>query len=272
MTRYSPVFLSSLLLCALFAASLALASPAAAKVVEQAVDYSHEGVALRGYLAFDDAVSGPRPAVAVFHDWRGLGDQPRETAHRLAELGYVGFAADMYGKGVLAADNAEAAKLSGAFKPKDNRTLMRRRAAEALRQVLQNPLTDQNKVAAMGYCFGGGVALELARSGAPLKGVISVHGSLDTPVPAAPGAIKPAILALHGADDPFVKPPVVQAFMEEMNTAGADWQFVHFSGAVHAFTSKHMGTDKSTGAAYDERAARRAWVYTTDFLKEVFGR
>ncbi len=267
MTRYIPLFMAALLL-----ASLALAPAARAKVVEQAVDYTHEGVALRGWLAFDDASAGPRPAVAVFHDWRGLGDQPRETAHRLAELGYLGFAADMYGKGVLATDNAAAAKLSSAFKPADNRTLMRRRAAEALRQILANPLADQNKVAAMGYCFGGGVALELARSGAPLKGVISVHGTLATPAPASPGAIKAAVLALHGADDPYVKPAEVQGFMDEMNAAGADWQFVHLSGAVHAFTSKHAGADKSTGAAYDERAARRSWRYTVDFLEEVFGR
>ena len=166
--------------------SLAPAAPA--KVVEQAVDYTHDGVALQGYLAFDDAITGPRPAVASFHDWRGLGDQPKETARRLAALGYLGFAADMYGKGVLAATNEEAGKLAGAFKPADNRTLMRRRAAEGLRQVLVNPLADQARVAAMGFCFGGGVALELARSGAPLAGVVSVHGTLATPAPAAAGA------------------------------------------------------------------------------------
>jgi dienelactone hydrolase len=267
MFRYIPGFLAALIL-----AALALAPAASAKVMEQAVDYTHDGVALQGFLAFDDATPGPRPAVAIFHDWRGLGDQPKETARRLAALGYLAFAPDMYGKGVLAKDNAEAAKLAGALKPVDNRTLMRRRAAEGLRQLLTNPLADQGKVAAMGYCFGGGVALELARSGAPLAGVISVHGTLATPSPAAPGAIKAPVLALHGADDPFVKPAEVAAFMDEMNTAGADWQFVYFSGAVHAFTSKYAGNDKSKGAAYDERADRRAWQYTVDFLREVFGR
>lgn len=267
MNRYTPVFLAALLL-----AGLALAPAAPAKVMEQAVDYIHEGVALQGYLAFDDAVAGPRPAVAVFHDWRGLGEQPRETARRLAALGYLGFAADMYGRGVLATDNAEAGRLAGAFKPEGNRTLMRRRAAEGLRQLLENPLVDQNKVAAMGYCFGGGVALELARSGAPLAGVVSVHGTLATPRPEDAKNIRAPILALHGADDPAVKPAEVQAFMDEMNTAGADWQLMHFSGAVHAFTNKLAGNDNSKGAAYNERADRRAWVYITDFLKEVFGK
>lgn len=267
MFRYVPGFLAALVL-----AALALAPAASAKVVEQAVDYTHDGVALQGFLAFDDATTAPRPAVAIFHDWRGLGDQPKETARRLAALGYLAFAADMYGKGVLAASNEEAGKLAGAFKPADNRTLMRRRAAEGLRQLLLNPLADQTKVAAMGYCFGGGVALELARSGAPLAGVISVHGTLATPAPAAAGAIKAPVLALHGADDPFVKPAEVQGFMDEMNKAGADWQFVSFSGAVHAFTLKAAGNDNSKGAAYNERADRRAWRYTVDFLKEVLGR
>lgn len=267
MTRYIPSLLAALLL-----GSLALAPAASAKILEQAVDYTHDGAALQGFLAFDDAFTGPRPAVAVFHDWRGLGEQPRETARRLAGLGYLGFAADMYGKGVLAKDNAEAGRLAGAFKPEGNRTLMRRRAAEGLRQLLQNPLVDQSKVAAMGYCFGGGVALELARSGAPLAGVVSVHGTLATPRPDDAKNIRAPILALHGADDPFVKPAEVQAFQAEMNAGGVDWQFVQFSGAVHAFTSKHAGTDKSTGAAYDERADRRTWQYTVDFLREVFGR
>lgn len=267
MFRYIPFFLAILL-----AGSLALAPAAPARIMEQAVDYTHEGAALQGWLAFDDSFPGPRPAVAVFHDWRGLGEQPRETARRLAGLGYLGFAADMYGKGVLARDNAEAGRLAGAFKPEGNRTLMRRRAAEGLRQLLENPLADPDRVAAMGYCFGGGVALELARSGAPLVGVISVHGSLATPDPADARDVRAPILALHGADDPAVKPAEVQGFMDEMNKAGADWQFVHFSGAVHAFTNRLAGNDNSKGSAYNERADRRAWTYTTDFLKEVFGK
>lgn len=250
---------------AVLVVGLAAAAPAA--LVEQKVTYGHAGTTLEGLLVYDDALEGQRPGVLVVHQWLGLTDNERMRARMLAELGYVALAADVYGQGVRPANVQEAQAEAGKYY--GDRALFRGRLAAGLAQLKALAVVDPDRVAAVGYCFGGGGVLELARSGAELAGVVSFHGSLDTPLPAGPQDVKAAILVCHGAVDPYVKPEAVQGFVQEMETAGADYQLIMYAGAVHAFTQKGAGDDPSRGAAYDAAADRRSWRHMQDFFAEI---
>lgn len=239
-----------------------------AKVEGRAVNYQAGDAACEGYVAFDDSTAAPRPGVLVIHDWMGLSDHTRDVCNDLAKLGYVAFAADIYGKGVHPADRAAAAAEAGKYKA--DRALLRQRAAAALAQLKSSPQVEAGKMAVIGYCFGGTSALELARSGADLVGVVTFHGGLDSPTPADGKKIKAHLLILHGADDPFVKKEDIEAFEKELRDAGVDWEMVSYGDAVHAFTQPWVGTDKSKGAAYNEKAARRSWQAMKDFFAEIF--
>lgn len=254
----------------LAAIGLALAAlvPALAEIKVQDVEYADGDAALEGYLAWDDAVEGPRPGVLVAHAWKGLTDYEKRRARELAQLGYVAFALDLYGKGVRPEGTSEAGKLAAKYR--GDRPLMRRRAQAGLKALADHPLSDDARLAAIGYCFGGTVALELARSGAPVAGVVSFHGGLDTPNPQDAKRIRGKVLVLHGADDPHVKPEQVAAFQQEMRDAGVDWQMVSYGGAVHAFTDPGAGSDPSSGAAYNEKADRRSWEAMKTFFAEIF--
>lgn len=242
--------------------------PAFSAVITQEIEYRHEGLALQGYFAYDDAVAGKRPAVLVVHEWYGHGPYARRRAEQLAKLGYLAFAGDMYGKGVYAKNHEEAGKLAGALRGGD-RALMRARALAAVEAMKKHALADRGRLAAIGYCFGGTTVLELARSGAELKGVASFHGALDTPKPEETKAVKAKILVLHGGDDRHVN-PAVPGFQEEMRRAKADWQMVVYGGAVHSFTVAEAGDDPSKGMAYNAAADRRSWEALKDFLAEIF--
>ncbi len=244
------------------------ALPAFADVRGEVVEYRDGDVVLEGYLAYDDAQTGPRPGILVVHAWKGHGEYVRSRARQLAQLGYVAFALDIYGKGVRAADNREATALAGKYK--GDRALMRSRARAAFDVLRANAKVDGRRTAVMGYCFGGTVALELARSGAPLAGAVSFHGGLDTPIPEDAKQIRCRVLALHGADDPYVKPAEVAAFQQEMRAAGVDWQMVMYGGAVHSFTDAGAGTDTARGAAYNASADRRSWEAMRTFFAEIF--
>ena len=241
---------------------------AGAEVVTEFVDYAHGEDQFRGFMAWDGSVKGPRPGILVIHDWMGEGPFNRRISEKLARMGYTAFSADIYGVGIRPGNSEEAGAQAGIYRK--DRDLMRARADAGLQVLLASNLVDRTRVAAMGYCFGGGVTLELARSGAPLAGAVSFHGNLDTPDPADAASIKGKVLVLHGADDPLVPFEQVLAFQEEMRNAGVDWQFIAYGGAVHAFTNPGAGSDNSRGAAYNERADRRSWEAMKTFFGEIF--
>jgi dienelactone hydrolase len=232
------------------------------------IEYRQGDATLEGYLAWDDAIEGRRPGVLVVHEWTGLGDYVEARARQLAEMGYVAFAADVYGKGVRPKTPQEAGRQAGIYKK--DRLLMRARTQAGLEALRREPTCDPKRVAAIGYCFGGTCVLELARSGAELAGVVSFHGGLDTPNPADAKNIKCKVLVLHGGDDPHVPRKDVEAFEDEMRAAGVDWQLVVYGGAVHAFTNPAAGNDKSRGAAYNAAADRRSWEAMKALFAEIF--
>lgn len=244
------------------------ASLAQAALKTEKISYKDGKAQLEGYLAYDDAISAPRPGVLVVHEWMGLGDNAKKRAEMLAQMGYVAFAADMYGKGVYAKDHEEAAKLSGLYR--SDRKLMRQRITAGLNELKKSALIDKNKIAAIGYCFGGTSVIELARSGADVRGVVSFHGGLDSPNPADGKNIKAKVLVFHGANDGFISKENVEAFSKEMRDANVDWQMVVYGNAVHSFTVKEAGDDPSKGMAYNENADRRSWQAMNVFFAEIF--
>jgi dienelactone hydrolase len=231
------------------------------------VEYRDGDQVLEGYLAWDESKAGRRPGVLLVHEWNGITDHTREQARRLAELGYVAFAVDVYGKGVRPA-TPEAAGLEAA-KYKRDRSLFRSRLRAGYDTLLAQRWVDREHVAAVGYCFGGTGVFELARTGVPLSGIVSVHGGLDSPNPADGKNIKAKVLILHGDADPFVPRKDVDALLDELRAAKVDWQMVTYGGAVHAFTNPAAGSDPTKGAAYDAGADRDAGLATQQFLNEV---
>jgi dienelactone hydrolase len=239
---------------------------AQAAVKTEPVAYKDGDVALEGMLAYDDAAAGARPLVLVVHEWWGLNDYAKSRARQLAEMGYVAFAVDMYGKGVLATDAKQAGELAG--KLKGDRLAMRQRITAGLDAVKSNPRVDPKRIAAIGYCFGGTTVLELARSGADIAAVVSFHGGLDKDRDTKGCHAK--VLVCTGADDRAAPMTQVAAFAEEMRADKVDYQIIIYGGAVHAFTNPASGDDPSKNVAYNAAADRRSWQAMKDFLAEVF--
>ncbi len=260
-------------LVALAVAGLFLAAPRApagdAPLTSETVAYQAGDVSCEGYLVFDPAVKGARPGVLVVHDWMGIGDFAKAKADALARLGYTAFAADVYGKGVRPKNPGEAGAQAGKYKA--DRALLRARVTAALETlVARKDLVDPARVGSIGFCFGGTAVLELARSGAKVAATVSFHGGLESPTPADAKRITGTVLALHGADDPFVPAAEVAGFVEEMRAAKVDWQLVQYGGAVHAFTNPAAGDDPSKGAAYQAAADARSWVAMRACFDEAF--
>jgi dienelactone hydrolase len=246
---------------------LAMASASAA-LVEKSVDYEHDGVTLEGFHVYDDAIEGKRPAVLVIHQWTGLTNYEKDRSRMLARLGYNVLAADIYGKGVRPVPPAAGQE---AGKYKGNRELYRGRLTAGLEQLKKDERTDTGKVAAIGYCFGGTVALELARAGADLDAVASFHGALSTKEPALADKVKARIVAFNGAEDPMVPHAERQAFMKEMTDAGVDWQLVEYGHAVHAFTNPDADRAGIPGVAYNEKADQRSWEAMLRLFEDALG-
>ena len=247
---------------------LLLSATAAAEVKTKTVAYKDGKTSLEGYLAWDDAQPGPRPAVIVVHDWTGVNDHAKASVEKLAKMGYVAFAVDMYGKGIRPTKPDEAGKQAGKYK--SDRKLMRQRVNAGLAWLAKQKEVDPAKIAAIGYCFGGTTVVELARSGAAVVGVVSFHGGLDSPAPADGKNIKAKVLVLHGASDKGISDAEKAAFEKELTDAKVDWQLVEYGGAVHCFTHKDAGNDPSKGCAYDANADARSWAAMKSFFDEVF--
>lgn len=231
------------------------------------IEYVQGNVVLEGYCALDDSHKGSRPAVLIAHDWSGRNDFACQKAEQLAELGYVGFALDMYGQGRIADTKEE----KNAFmKPlTEDRELLRQRVLAAFEVVRKLEAVNPARIAAMGYCFGGLCALDLARSGADIRGVVTFHGALDAPTGVAQKKIHAKILVLHGHEDPMVTPAKVTAFENEMTAAGVDWQVHIYSNTQHAFTNPKQH-DAASGLVYNSLSDKRSWIAMRDFFSEIF--
>lgn len=235
------------------------------------IDYSDQSVPLRGWLSTPAGGSGP--GVVVVHTFRGLQDRIRHRADRLATMGYVAFALDVFG---MDADGAPVLPAThdaglGVIKPfTADRAMFRRRLRAGLDALLAQPACT-GRAAAIGYCFGGAGVLEMARDGQPLAGVVSLHGELSTALPALPGAVGAKVLVLHGDADPVVTPAALSQFMDEMRAAGADWEIDMYAGAEHSFTGEGLGPDPDPTAEYNAQAETRSWARQADFLAEVLG-
>lgn len=236
----------------------------------QVVNYEQGGVQFQGFLAYDDSISGKRPGVVVFPEWWGLNDYAKHRAQMLAQLGFVALAADLFGGGHVTNDPAEAAKLAGSLKA--DRPLLRQRANAALETLRKNDLVDPQKLAAIGYCFGGTTAIELARSGTDVKGTVTFHAALDSPDPMAGRNIKGSILICHGGDDSFTKPQDIEAFQDEMRQNHVDWQMNIYGNAVHSFTNPEADKHGIPGIKYNALADRRSWEAMRIFFHDLFGR
>lgn len=230
------------------------------------IEYSDDNKILEGFLAFDENKEGKRPGILICHDWSGRNEFAENKAKQLAELGYVGFAIDMFGKGVLGKTLEEKQALITPFM-QDRKKLLQR-IKVAFEKIKQLPQVDSNYLCAIGFCFGGLCALDLARDGTDLKGVVSFHGLLNPP-DSNTQKIKAKILALHGHDDPMVKPEQVLSFENEMTSAGADWQLHVYGNTKHAFTNP-AAHDNQLGTVYNELAAKRSWSAMQSFFKEIF--
>lgn len=243
----------------------------AADVASEEVTYTVDGDEHVGYMAYPADAAEPRPGVLVVHEWWGMNEHARNSADHLAEAGYVALALDMYGAGSVADHPDEAGAMAG--KVRENLDTMRARFQAAADLLREHDSTDAERIAAIGYCFGGGVVLQMAREGLDLAGVASFHGSLGTDDPAEPGEIEADILVLHGAADQLVGEEQVEAFHDEMEAANADYELVSYEGAQHSFTNPEadaVAEEFGLPVGYDEAADRKSWQKLEEFLAEVF--
>jgi dienelactone hydrolase len=239
-----------------------------AAVQSKAVTYDDHGTRLTGHLYWDDANAGKRPGIVVYHEWWGLNDYAKKRARMLAELGYVAFAADMYGDDKVTETPDQARQWMQQVTVDVD--LWRERANLGLAQLKASDIVDTQKLAAIGYCFGGGTVLQMAYGGADLKGVVSFHGSLPAAPEEAKGRITPKILALHGQADAMIPPEVVQNFEAKATAAEANWELVSYGGVRHGFTNPDAGKAGIANLKYDAQADARSWARMQDFFAEIF--
>jgi len=246
-------------------------TPAFSALQTEVINYTDGETQLKGYLAYDNAIKGRRPGVLVVHEWWGQNAYARKRAEMLAGLGYTALALDMYGEGKTATHPENAAKFSSAVRK--NMELATKRFKAALNVLKSQPTVDPEKIAAIGYCFGGAIVLEMAREGLDLDGVASFHGTLGTTHPAQPGKVKARIRVFTGADDPFVPDKDIKAFKQEMDAAGADYRIITYPGAKHSFTNPDadkFGKEFDLPLAYNKEADEQSWQAMQEFFKEIF--
>lgn len=257
----------------LIAVILAAGFAAQAEIKTAEIIYTADGINMKGYLAYDEAKKGKRPGVLVVHEWWGHNEYARKRARLLAEMGYVALAVDMYGDGKQAAHPDDAGKFANAVM--QNIEGAKARFTAAMEVLKKNPHTDAKRLAAIGYCFGGGVVLHMARFGYDLKGVVSFHGSLGTQTPAQAGKVKAKVLVCNGADDGFISQEQIAAFKKEMTDAKVDFQFISYPGAKHSFTNPEADQyAKQFGMpiAYNADADKKSWKDMQAFFKKILGK
>jgi len=258
----------------LFISLCCLASSAALAAVQgKEVSYQANGTTLKGYIAYDDSIKGKRPAVLVVHEWWGHNAYARKRADMLATLGYTALAVDMYGDGKQANHPDDAGKF--ATEVSKNMPMAKARFEAGMKLLRKQKTVDAREMAAIGYCFGGGVVLNMARMGEDLKGVASFHGSLSTDIPVHPGSIKARIVSFTGEDDPMIGADKVAAFKQEMGDAKANFRVVTYPGVKHSFTNPdadELGKKFNLPLAYNAEADKDSWQQTTVFLREVFSK
>ena len=242
-----------------------------AKIVTKTIPYTVNNIKMTGYYAYDDAIKGKRPGILVVHEWWGHNDYARKRVRMLAKLGYSAFSLDMYGTGKVA-DHPKDAKafMMDVMSNMDNARL---RYKEGLAVLKKQNNTDATRLGAIGYCFGGGIVLDMARQGVDIKGVASFHGSVAAKQPAQKGKVKASILVLNGADDPFVKQEQIEAFKKEMKNANASFEFVNYPGAKHSFTNPiadSVGKKFKMPLAYNKEADEKSWAAMQAFFNKLF--
>ncbi len=245
------------------------AMPSWAAMQAKPVEWQHDGTTFSGVLVYDDEDNDKRPGLVMVPNWKGVNASAIEKAKKLAGDDYVVLVADVYGKDVRPKTDAEAGPV--ATKLRNDRPVLRARALKAVEvlkeQAGKAPL-DASRIGAVGFCFGGTTVLELARAGAPIAGVVSLHGGLGSPLPAKAGGTHPSVLVLNGADDKGITAEDIASFTQEMNAAKVDWEFTNYSGAVHCFAE--ADANNPPGCVYNERAAKRAWKSTDSFFEGLF--
>lgn len=246
-------------------------APVQGAVVGEEIKYSNGGVSMTGYLAYDDSIKEKRPGILIVHEWWGHNEYVRKRGAMLAQLGYTALALDMYGDGKTAEHPGEAGKF--AAEVRQNLPIATERFKAAMKVLEEHNTVNPEKIAAIGYCFGGGIVLQMARQGLDLDAVVSFHGSLATDAPAGPGDVKARILVCHGAEDKLVPAEQVESFKREMKNAGADYRFISYPNAQHSFTNPEADTyaEKfNIPVGYNSDADKKSWQDMQDFLKEVF--
>jgi dienelactone hydrolase len=244
------------------------ASTVQAEVITKEISYQHDDVNFEGFLAYDDSVKGKRPAVLVVHEWWGLNDYVRSRARQLASMGYVAFALDMYGKGKVTQHPSQAGEWANQIRSDVHQ--WQQRALAGLEVLKKDPRTDINRIAAIGYCFGGSTVQQLAYSGADIKGVVSFHGSLVLPPNAERQKVKAKILICHGAADPLTKRGEIEQYIAAMEKAGLDYEMIIYGGAKHGFTNPEADKFGMDPVKYSKSADLRSWADMKVFFAEIF--
>lgn len=238
------------------------------KVATESVAYRADGEEMEGFLAYDDSIEGERPGVLIVHEWWGLNEYARSRARQLASMGYLAFALDMFGKGKTTTHPDKAA--AWASEVQENIQLWRQRAETGLKALREQSRLDKNRIAAIGYCFGGATVQQLALSGADIQGIVSFHGSLVPPTEGETVKVKAKFLICHGSEDPMTTPEQLQDYLAGMNRTGLDWQMVVFGHAKHSFTNPESDKAGMEGLKYNGSADLRSWAYMERFFKEIF--
>jgi dienelactone hydrolase len=242
-------------------------------IVTKEVTYSSDGTTLKGFLAYNGSVEGKRPGIIVVHEWWGLNNYARHRAEMLAKLGYVALAIDMYGNGRTAEHPDNAGKFAAAVMQQMDTA--RARFNAGLKLLKEEPQTDSSKIAAIGYCFGGGIVLRMALSGSSLDGVVSFHGDLPTEAVKNPGQVKAKLLVCNGAADPFNPEKKVDAFKKAMDSGGINYKFINYPGAEHSFTNPaadSLGKKFNLPLAYNKEADENSWAEMQKFFNTIFKR